>query len=66
MPTIVEMRRKELGLSQDEIAKKIPISRQYYNAIENGKRTPSVDIAKIIAGILGIDWTIFFESQVNK
>lgn len=66
MQTVVETRRKELGLSQDEIAKMISVSRQYYNAIENNKRTPSVDVAKGLAEVLGINWTIFFENEVNK
>ncbi|MEB3103044.1 helix-turn-helix transcriptional regulator [Ferviditalea candida] len=64
--SIVVTRRKELKWSQDKIAKKINISRQYYNEIENGKRTPSVKIAKELADLLGISWTIFFDKSVNK
>lgn len=58
--SIVVNKRKELNLTQEEIAKKLNISRQYYNAIENLKRTPSVDLAKELAKILGLEWTIFF------
>lgn len=57
---IVLERRKELRLTQEEIAKKLNISRQYYNAIENFKKSPSVDLAKELADILGLEWTIFF------
>lgn len=54
------MKRKEKELTQQEMAKKIGISRQYYNDIENGKRQPSVGTAKKIGKLLGVDWTIFF------
>lgn len=66
MPETIEAKRKEMGLSQDKLAKMIKISRQYYNAIENNKRTPSVDLAKGIAEVLGVSWTIFFEKSVNN
>ncbi len=33
--------------------------------VENGDRRPSVDVAKAIAKVLDIDWTIFFESESN-
>lgn len=61
----VEARRKQLGLSQEELAKQLGITRQYYNAVENGRNVPSVPLAKELANMLGIDWTIFFESKVN-
>lgn len=61
-----EKRRKALGLSQDEVAKKANISRQYYNAIVNRKRKPSVDLAKGLSSILGVSWTIFFDDSVNE
>lgn len=57
--TLVE-KRKEIELTQQEMAKKIGVSRQYYNDIENGKRQPSVGTAKKIGELLEIDWTIFF------
>lgn len=66
MANIVEKKRKELGLSQDEFAAQIGISRQYYSEIESGKRTPSVNLAKEIGSALKINWTIFFEDEVNN
>jgi len=42
------------------------ITRQYYSMIENGDRRPSVDVAKKIAPVLGISWTIFFETEGNQ
>jgi len=62
---IIESQRKALGLSQEEVALRLGISRQYYNSIENNRRTPSVELAKKIAVLLGAEWTIFFENEVN-
>ncbi|WP_204187058.1 MULTISPECIES: helix-turn-helix transcriptional regulator [unclassified Mammaliicoccus] len=53
--------RKELNLTQDDMAKKIGVTIQYYNMLENKKRQPSVAIAKEIGSILNIEWTIFFK-----
>lgn len=63
---VIQSRRKYLGLSQDEIASKLNVSRQYYNSIENSRRTPSVELAKKISELLGLEWTIFFEHEVNE
>ncbi|MFH5182906.1 helix-turn-helix transcriptional regulator [Paenibacillus sp. TAB 01] len=59
---VVEARRKELKLSQEKFANKIGVSRQYYNAVENFRCKPSVKLAKEIAGILQVNWTIFFDN----
>ena len=37
------------------------ISAPSYCNIENGERRPTVENAKAIAGLLGFDWTRFFE-----
>lgn len=60
MENILEQKRKERGLTQQDMADKIGVSRQYYNELENKKRQPSVTAAKKIAQILGLEWTIFF------
>jgi transcriptional regulator with XRE-family HTH domain len=39
------------------------ISESMYSLIENGKRRPSVDVAKRIAAVLNFDWTLFFEKK---
>lgn len=41
--------RKLNGLTQEEFAKKIRVSRQTISAIENGKYNPSLDLAFEIA-----------------
>lgn len=53
--------REEKNLTQQSLAKRIGISRQMVNSIENGTRRPSPEVAKKIAKILGFEWTKFFE-----
>ena len=38
-------RRKELGLSQEDLAKRCGVSRQTVNAIENNKYDPTLSLA---------------------
>lgn len=53
MKNIVEQLRREKGLTQDEFAKAIRVSRQTVSSIENGKYNPSLDLAFVIAGFFG-------------
>ena len=41
--------RAEHGLSQDELAKKVKVSRQAIHSIEKGKYTPNLELAFRIA-----------------
>lgn len=45
MENSIRNRRKELGLSQEELAKKCGVSRQTVNAIENNKYDPTLSLA---------------------
>ncbi|UXU79064.1 helix-turn-helix transcriptional regulator [Mammaliicoccus sciuri] len=54
--------RREMNYTQEDMAKKLGITIQYYNMLENKKRQPSVAIAKEIGSILGIEWTIFLSN----
>lgn len=58
--------RLENNLSQQELADKVGISREYISMIENGERNPSVNIAKKIGDLLNINWTYFFENKSNE
>ena len=60
--TLAEI-RKEKHLTQEEVAKAVGISRVAYTNIENGKRHPSPKVAKRLASVLGIPWTVFFEGD---
>ena len=42
---LIRSRRKKLGLSQEELAKKCGVSRQTVNAIENNKYDPTLSLA---------------------
>ena len=60
--------RKEKNLTHEQVASLTGnrITRQYYGMIENGERTPSVDVAKSIAKVLEMNWTIFFDARGNQ
>jgi putative transcriptional regulator len=49
----VEELRRERGLSQEEFARAIRVSRQTVSSIENGKYNPSLELAFIIAAFFG-------------
>lgn len=66
MMSIVKQRRKEMKYTQQKIAKKIGVTRQYYAYIESNKKVPSVKLAKKLGEILNVDWTIFFNDKVNR
>ena len=54
MENIIRNKRKELGLSQEELAKKCGVSRQTVNAIENNKYDPTLAFAFCLAKELQI------------
>lgn len=58
--------RDSKGLTQEQVAILSGISRSHYTHIEQGTKTPSVNVAKRIAKQLGFDWTIFFEDKSSS
>ena len=54
MENIIRNKRKELGLSQEELAKKCGVSRQTVNAIENNKYDQTLALAFCLAKELQI------------
>ena len=58
--------REESGLTQNEIAEKVGITRQHIGAIENGLAKPSPSVAKKIAETLKFDWTRFYEEEKEE
>ncbi len=65
----MKARRKELGISQAELAEKIDTSPNYISKIEAEKQFPSVQMIEKIAESLGIDTVDLFslkrEEQLN-
>ena len=53
--------REKKKMTQQEIANKIGVTRQFIGMIENGRATPRPEKAKIIANLLEFDWTMFYE-----
>lgn len=49
--------REEVGATQEEFAMKLGCTRQYYSALETGKRTPGTTKLAEIAKALGISTT---------
>lgn len=54
MRNMIRERRKELGLSQEELARKCGVTRQTVNAIENNKYNPTLSLAFDLARELRI------------
>ena len=54
MKNIIKERRKELALSQEELAKKCGVTRQTVNAIENNKYDPTLALAFSLAKELNV------------
>ena len=52
MENIIRNRRKELGLSQEELARRCGVSRQTINAIEKGEYNPTINLCRSICKIL--------------
>ena len=52
--------RKAKNMTQEQVAKQAGIARTTYTMIENGERGISVTVAKSVAIILDVDWTLFF------
>lgn len=63
--TWLKAKRLDKKMTHDDVAKASGIERAYYTMIEQGKRRPSVNVAKSIAKVLDFDWVLFFEDKCN-
>ena len=63
MENIIRQRRKELGLSQEELAKRCGVSRQTVNTIENNKYDPTLSLAFKLARELEIRVDELFSAE---
>lgn len=52
MRNVIREKRKDKGISQEELAKKCGVSRQTVNAIENNKYDPTLSLAFKLAALL--------------
>lgn len=53
--------REKAGVTQEQLAEKIGVTRQSIGSYENGVVRPSVDVAKAIGKELDFDWTLLYE-----
>ena len=58
--------RQDNGLTQTSLAKAAGVVRQTISNIECGINAPSVDLAKKLAEILGLNWTDFFSGAEDN
>ncbi|MDD5145199.1 MAG: helix-turn-helix transcriptional regulator [Candidatus Pacebacteria bacterium] len=56
----IQKRRKEIGLTQEELAFKVGISRVYIGYIEQGRYAPSLEVLQKIARALNTPISDFF------
>ena len=61
----IREKRRELGLSQEELAKRCGVSRQTVNAIENNKYDPTLSLAVQLARELGTTVDSLFRPGVQ-
>ena len=57
----IQKRRKELGLTQEDVGYKVGISRAYMGYIEQGRNAPSLEILEKIAKVLKSPISNFFK-----
>ena len=54
--------RETYGWTQQEVAKKLGISRSYYGMLEAGHRNPTVLVAKKLTKVFSLNnWYMFFD-----
>lgn len=53
--------RTEQGLTQAKLAEFVGTSRSSIALIESGVNKPSVKLAKKLAAVFNVNWTIFFD-----
>ncbi|WP_286138996.1 nucleotide sugar dehydrogenase [Faecalibaculum rodentium] len=62
----IRRRRKEKGLSQNELADKVRINRSMVGRIENGTYIPSIEQLERLAEVLGFEPTDLFQEEYQK
>lgn len=62
----LQYERETKGISQQELATRVGITRQALSAVERGLALPNVENAKKIAEVLGIRWWDFYEESKSN
>ena len=59
----MKVKRVIKGLTQEQLAEKVGISRSHVTRIERGEIRPSVPVAKKLGVVLDVDWRCFYDEQ---
>lgn len=62
----IKICRKSLNFTQEELAKKLKVTRQTINAIENNKYNPTLELAMKLARILNTTVEELFEVNYKE
>lgn len=62
---VITEKRKEIGLTQVQLAERVHTAQSMICSIEKGTRKPSVALAKRIGATLDFDWTELFDDEVD-
>lgn len=62
----IKIFRKNLNFTQEELAKKLHVTRQTINAIENNKYNPTLELAMKLARILNTTIEELFELDCDS
>lgn len=57
----MKLQRAMKGLTQEQLAEKVGISRTHVTRIERGNIKPSIRVAKRLATVLNVDWRDFYD-----
>lgn len=63
MKNTIKVQRAMKDLTQDDLAKKIGVSRQTINSIEKGRYVPSTVLALKLSALFGVTVNEFFELE---
>ncbi|MDR0919995.1 MAG: helix-turn-helix transcriptional regulator [Oscillospiraceae bacterium] len=68
MKNIIEQLRKEFGMTQDELAEKLEVSRQTDSSLENSRYNPSILLSFKISKLFGrsIEEIFIYEENNNE
>ncbi len=68
MKNHIQKLREELNLTQDELARRVEVTRQTINAIENDKYNPTLSLAFKLARLFGltVDQVFDYEAEIGK
>ena len=65
LPNIITTIRKKAGLTQEEMARRLYVTRQAVSRWENGETTPGIDMVKLICVTFDVPLERFFEMPAS-